>query len=283
MGILDDLAMGFGLKERTEDYDARTARTIARNEGVSVDESRAAQQFLGSRGYDEGYRPQVAQDNRPFMQRLLYSPESAASPTPYAIGPVSMDQPLPQFGIFGLLSSLANFNRQNVPTVSADTSPMRVRPQSGYNMGGSAQPGTRFDRRTEEEPIDFSDGIPVQDPATIAAVEALNSVPDAPTLPGAPSILADPTGELSSMNNVDPLRPKDMGVDKYGRRTSPKLPLDPTYYSGIDTAFPNLAVPAGLMSTMPTMLEGTEIAQVYSDYLASGGTKDFDEFTRGMR
>ena len=32
MGILDDLAMGFGLKERTEDYDARTARTIASNE-----------------------------------------------------------------------------------------------------------------------------------------------------------------------------------------------------------------------------------------------------------
>ena len=103
MGILDDLAMGFGLKERTEDYDARTARTIARNEGVSVDESRAAQQFLGSRGRDN-YNPQIADDNRPFMQRLMTSPESAPSPTPYAIGPLTMDQPLPQFGLLGLFT-----------------------------------------------------------------------------------------------------------------------------------------------------------------------------------
>lgn len=105
MGLLDDLAMGFGLKERTEDYDARTARTIARDEGVSVGESRAAQQFLGSRGRDN-YNPQVAQDNRSFGQRFLFSPESAPSPTPYAIGPLAMSQPLPKFGILGMLSGL---------------------------------------------------------------------------------------------------------------------------------------------------------------------------------
>lgn len=130
MGLLDDLAMGFGLKERTEDYDARTARTIAANEAAAkrgragdvmalaqarnpqhssflpVSRSRGAQQFLGSRGYDEGYTPQVAEDDRPFMQRLLFSPESAPSRTPYAIGPLKMDQPLPSFGILGLLSGL---------------------------------------------------------------------------------------------------------------------------------------------------------------------------------
>ena len=125
MGILDDLAMGFGLKERTEDYDARTARTIAANEAAGgsndamrlaqarnpqhssflpVSRSRGAQQYLGSRGYDEGYTPQVAEDDRPFMQRLLFSPESAPSPTPYAIGPLTMDQPLPQFGLLGLFT-----------------------------------------------------------------------------------------------------------------------------------------------------------------------------------
>ena len=45
MGLLDDLQMGFGLKERTEDYDARTARTIAANEaaGGSNDAMRLAQ------------------------------------------------------------------------------------------------------------------------------------------------------------------------------------------------------------------------------------------------
>ena len=206
MGILDDLAMGFGLKERTEDYDARTARTIAANEaaaargdandamflaqarnpshssyiGDNAGSSGGARVFLDRIG-GTGYNPQVADDNRPFMQRLLFSQKSAASPTPYAIGPMSLDQPLPQFGIFGLLSSLSNFNRKNVPTVSADTSPMRVRP--GYTGG---QPETTFDTRTEAEPIDFSDGILVEDPATIAAKEALLSTPD----------VYDPSGEF---------------------------------------------------------------------------------------
>ena len=127
MGLLDDLAMGFGLKERTEDYDARTARTIAASEAAGgsndamrlaqarnpqhssflpVSRSRGAQQYLGSRGYAEGYTPQVAEDDRPFMQRLLFSPESTPSPTPYAIGPLTMDQPLPKFGLLGLLSGL---------------------------------------------------------------------------------------------------------------------------------------------------------------------------------
>ena len=117
MGILDDLAMGFGLKERTEDYDARTARNIALSEQYDneFDRIRARQsedydvtrggaaQFLGSRGRDN-YNPQIADDNRPFMQRLMTSPESAPSPTPYAIGPLTMDQPLPQFGLLGLFT-----------------------------------------------------------------------------------------------------------------------------------------------------------------------------------
>ena len=117
MGILDDLAMGFGLKERTEDYDARTARNIALSEQYDneFDRIRARQsedydvtrggaaQFLGSRGRDN-YNPQIADDNRPFMQRMMTSPESDLSPTPYAIGPLTMDQPLPQFGLLSLFT-----------------------------------------------------------------------------------------------------------------------------------------------------------------------------------
>lgn len=221
MGILDDLAMGFGLKERTEDYDARTARNIALSEAYGDDDfakMRARQDYEtttpdggtfsygdyyrsflgapsgGARSYltrtgGESYNPQIAQDDRPFMQRALYSQEGAPSPRRYAIGPVELDGPLrvpTTFGILGsLLGSLSGV-RRNVPTVSADTSPMRVRPQSGYNMGGNAQPETRFDTRTEAETIDFSDGILVEDPATIAAKEALLSTPD----------IYDPSGEF---------------------------------------------------------------------------------------
>lgn len=259
MGLLDDLAMGFGLKERTEDYDARTARTIALNErfGVGPDadmigRSRAlanrdydvtrggAAQYLGSRGYAGGYTPQIAQDDdRSFMQRLLYSPESDPSPTPYAIGPLRMDQPIqvPKFGILGLLSGLGGMFGRDVPTVSADASPMRVRPVIGYTGG---QPETRFDTRTEAEPIDYSDGIPVQDPATIAATEALANLSDMPTsyVPAVPSAPASPAEiDINFLENTRVPRAIDL------ERPLPVMPKDPTYYSGIDVDVPAIPTP----------------------------------------
>lgn len=281
MGLLDDLAMGFGLKERTEDYDARTARNIALTQRYGDDEvakSRAmqsgggyittsydprataigpndqgrmqyqyqydtstgpAQQFLSSRGRDN-YNPQIADDNRPFMQRLLFSPASDPSPTPYAIGPLTMDQPLPKFGLLGLLSGLGGMFGRDVPTVSADASPMRVRPVSGYNLGGSGQTGTRFDTRTEAKPIDYSDGIPVQDPATIAATEALANLSDMPTsyVPAVPSAPASPPEiDINFLENTRVPRAIDL------ERPLPVMPIDPTYYSGIDVDVPMMPSP----------------------------------------
>jgi len=202
-----------------------------------------AAQYLGSRGYAKGYMPQIAQDDdRPFMQRLLYSPESDPSPTPYAIGPLRMDQPIqvPKFGILGLLSGLGGMFGRDVPTVSADASPMRVRPVSGYNLGGSAQTGTRFDTRTEAEPIDYSDGIPVQDPATIAATEALANLSDMPPsyVPAVPSAPASPAEiDINFLENTRVPRAIDL------ERPLPVMPKDPTYYSGIDVDVPAIPTP----------------------------------------
>lgn len=147
MGILDDLAMGFGAKERTADYDARTARTIAANDatrnisndfertkiqtrlrndpnfdyrnytrrnpmGISTGYSPSRQYLdrVGARGgYDAGgYNPSIVDDKRPFMQRALFSPESTPSPSPYAIGPMQMDGPLQIPSMLGILNSFAN-------------------------------------------------------------------------------------------------------------------------------------------------------------------------------
>lgn len=149
MGILDDLAMGFGLKARTEDYDARTARNIAETQAFGDDNvaaMRARQGYVstGPRGRDyaaeyraalegtmrdqqgnlmpsraqqylqrqggEGYSPAIVKnDDRPFYQRALFSPESPESQTPYAIGPMKMDGPLqiPSIGIMGILQDFA--------------------------------------------------------------------------------------------------------------------------------------------------------------------------------
>ena len=195
MGLLDDLAMGFGLKERTEDYDARTARTIARAEGVSVGESRAAQQFLGSRGRDN-YNPQIAQDNRSFGQRFMFSPESAPSPTPYAIGPLAMSQPLPKFGILGMLSGLGGLlggNTQQMGPPRTTVRPM-LRPD-GFTPPtfptGNGQPETTFTENLDGvELAEVEKPMPV-DALNTLVTSALQNVPDAPATP---SLAADPTG-----------------------------------------------------------------------------------------
>ena len=159
MGFFDDLAMGLGFKERTQDYDARTARTIAAQDaykssgGSEAQRAQAAQRarsnfsydtaggnariFLdrvGAKGgYDPGaYRPAVAQDDRPFMQRLLTSPQGPASPNPFAIGPASFSKPLPMPGLLGILGYASGLLGPREPgTVSAPEGPMRVRP-AGY-------------------------------------------------------------------------------------------------------------------------------------------------------
>jgi hypothetical protein len=51
-----------------------------------------------------------------------------------------------------------------------------LRPEGFTPYVSSGQPETTFDVNAEAEPIDYSDGIPVQDPATIAATEALTAL-----------------------------------------------------------------------------------------------------------
>ena len=158
MGIIDDLAMGLGMKARTEDYDARTARTIARNEGTDVGQSRAAQQYLGGRGYAEGSRPQVAQDNRPFMQRLLFSQQGAQSPTPYAIGPMQMDQAMPVLGPLGLLMRFMSGGGQQEqdPRVASAIADLQNKNKwmAGYgNQGGGVAPTAVGNVDVPNEPI----------------------------------------------------------------------------------------------------------------------------------
>ena len=266
MGLLDDLQMGFGLKERTEDYDARTAATIAASEAAGgsndvmrlaqarnpqhssflpASRSRGAQQYLGSRGYDEGYTPEgVEDDDRSILSRLLFSPESTPSPTPYAIGPLTMDQPLPKFGMLGLLSGLGEMFGRGGDEMGPPQTTLRpmLRPEGFTPYVSSGQPETTFDVRTEAEPIDYSDAIPVQDPALIPAIEALAL--DEATIP------LDPTIPPSSLDAVDPLLIAEMGVDKYGRRVPVELPKDPNYITGIDMEFPALSAPP--LSSAPT-------------------------------
>lgn len=201
MGILDDLAMGFGLKERTEDYDARTARTLALQEQYDNDADRlrarasgdydvtrgSAAQYLGSRGR-ENYSPQILDDNRPFMQRLLFSRESdLISPTPRGFA-----------GPIGLFMNILSGGQRNVPTVSADTSPMRIAPPTGgYNLGGNAQPGTRFFEDTSVPMAEFEQPNPnILD----IAADAIDAGVNPPPLLSTPNVY-DPNAEFGLRDN----------------------------------------------------------------------------------
>lgn len=165
MGILDDLAMGLGFKERTADYDARTARTIAAQDAYNAASGSEAQKahamfqarknfnpqtatgnariFLDRTG-GTGYNPTPAQDDRPFTQRLLTSPASTPSPNPYAIGPISMDKPLPRFGLLGLftggMSNLFSRDRDPSAAINVGERAMGMLPSNG--MGNTTPVGT---------------------------------------------------------------------------------------------------------------------------------------------
>jgi len=82
MGLLDDLSMGLGLKERDDDYYERTAQTLGRTQGAGREatyrQSRAFKgkpkragllSFMGG-GSDSGSSSQSDGD-RPFLARLL--------------------------------------------------------------------------------------------------------------------------------------------------------------------------------------------------------------------
>lgn len=264
MGLLDDLQMGFGLKERTEDYDARTARTIAANEAAGgsndamrlaqarnpqhssflpVSRSRGAQQYLGSRGYAEGYTPQVAEDERPFMQRLLFSPESAPSPTRYAIGPLTMKQPIqvPKFGLLGMLSGLGGMlgglGGEEETSTRSVVRPM-LRPQGFAPYMPSGEPETTF---TEDfsgvEMADFEKPMSVDALNTLVTSE-LQNVPDAtvePTVEQMLDELYEVTGDYNAaLNTTDGIRKlyQKYVVDgvpfPYDRKKVPPLSADPT-------------------------------------------------------
>lgn len=138
MGLLDDLAMGFGLKDRDAGYYERTAQTIGRNQGE---------------GAEERYRQSSVFMNKPARGGLSMLAELFG---------VSKGDLLPPRTTVRPRLRPAGFSPRTFPT-------------------GNGQPETRFDTRTDAEPIDYSDTISVQDPATIAATEALASLSDMPT------------------------------------------------------------------------------------------------------
>ena len=124
MGILDDLAMGFGLKEKDRDYYDRTAATISRNQGSDAGDkymSGLGDKYKSAPNYFEAIGPSLSDfrrvpttaSNDPYDSsgnlRADYKPGSAAQryrdvgrPQPGTLPHMLTRSP----GILGLLANL---------------------------------------------------------------------------------------------------------------------------------------------------------------------------------
>lgn len=248
MGLLDDLQMGFGLKERDDDYYERTAATIGRERGAGAEE-----RYRGSNVFQEkpAFGGPLSFLGRGGEGGGITGPRDffdggglGRSGDTFVGGPVSILANL--LGIrpmgyndrdrVGQRAGMGAFGSGVLRPTQSVTGALT----SGYNLGGNAQTGTRFDTRTEAEPIDYSDVIPVQDPATIAATEALANLSDmtAPSyVPALQSMAGTPELDINFLENTRVPRAIDL------ERPLPVMPKDPTYYSGIDVDVPAIPTP----------------------------------------
>jgi hypothetical protein len=78
MGILDDLAMGFGLKEKDRDYYDRTAATISKNQG-----SDAGAKYMSGLGDKYKAAPNYSTAIGPSLADFRQIPNTGAGANPY--------------------------------------------------------------------------------------------------------------------------------------------------------------------------------------------------------
>lgn len=316
MGILDDLAMGFGLKPRTQDYDARTARGAAidaavgnapqqmagmiastLNAGGTIspsssmyqyldksafsgsddsggysgaqlfgEKSPAYNKYLTDRGYEAGYIPQVGST-------------ALSGPNPYAIGPFTSANPIRLPGILGLITGgLFGQRDREVPTVSADGGPMRVRPRKyqRYNIPNSL---------TDDDMglPDFPSSVGLEGPKYPSRADYLLRY-------GNDGLLADP--EPTTADLMESHIPLDSEVETtdYGPGDDNTMSFEEYVesVSSIDnlTGMPVDKSPEAMRRSFERFLKRTgmqervfdPIKYNYDRYKANGGTMTFGEF-----
>jgi hypothetical protein len=194
-GILNDLAMGFGLKERDQDYYERTARTIGRNQGSGQAAGRyydrmAAQGFPAYGGplafIGSGAGPRDFFDGGGLGQsgdRFRGSPYSLLA-NALGIKPMGYYD-RDRIGQRGGAGALAALQAGTVPT-NTITTPAPA---------GNGQPETTFEEDfSDVEMYEFEQPMPM-DLLTAMATGAINAgVNPAPML-STPSVY-DPTGQF---------------------------------------------------------------------------------------
>ena len=186
MGLLDDLAMGFGLKERDDDYYERTAATIGREQGAGAEE-----RYRGSNVFQEkpAFGGPLSFLGRGGEGGGITGPRDffdggglGRSGDTFVGGPISILANL--LGIrpmgyndrdrVGQRAGMGAFGSGVLRPTQSVTGALT----SGYNLGGSGQPETTFmEDFSGVEIADFEKPMPV-DALTALTESAISAAPD---------------------------------------------------------------------------------------------------------
>tara|TARA_R110000772_G_scaffold118953_1_gene224860 strand:- start:144 stop:992 length:849 start_codon:yes stop_codon:yes gene_type:complete len=140
MGILDDLKMGFGFKEKDRDYYDRTAATVERNSGKSAGDKYKKYVGFSPGGHTGKYAnaPNYSSPIGPNVSDFRQGSRPSNAPTPGTFGHSMGKMP----GMMGLLARFLNGSGNNLPEQPLMSNAQRqVRPQRRGAPQGAAQSG----------------------------------------------------------------------------------------------------------------------------------------------
>jgi len=140
MGILDDLKMGFGFKEKDRDYYDRTAATVERNSGKSAGDKYKKYVGFSPGGHTGKYAdaPNYSSPIGPNVSDFRQGSRPSNAPTPGTFSHSMGKMP----GMMGLLARFLNGSGNNLPEQPLMSNAQRqVRPQRRGAPQGAAQYG----------------------------------------------------------------------------------------------------------------------------------------------
>ena len=194
MGILDDLKMGLGLKEKTRDYYDRTAKTIERNDGAD-----RASQYRARVGFTPGGTHTGKYGNAPHYSDTSTGPQvsdfrqgsrPSNTPTPGTFSHSMGQMP----GMIGLLSRIFNGSGNNMPEQPLmSNAQRRVRPRRRGATQAAAQSGYTAPSITEAPLTAMSDQMSA----------GPNMMTDAGAMPGMQFSPYDASGTFMEMSQPD--------------------------------------------------------------------------------
>ena len=258
MGILDDLKMGFGFKEKDRDYYDRTAATVERNSGKSAGDKYKKYVGFSPGGHTGKYAdaPNYSSPIGPNVSDFRQGSRPSNAPTPGTFSHSMGKMP----GMMGLLARFLNGSGNNLPEQPLMSNAQRqVRPQRRGAPQGAAQYGYTAPAITSSPLTDMSNQMSA----------GPNMMTDAGPRPNTQFSPYDASGTFMEMSQPD----SNMFGVAGGMPAMPATEVDATFAPRMDSMAidaPATAFPAAGGAVMADSPEADEAA--YQQWLSTEGS-----------